>query len=175
MTEETYISLAENLRYVAVEETFRYIQDADDVEDIAQEVMLRIWEKRAGLSSNVKMLNAYAATLARNICLDRHKIKRRHPLLLRLQWFANREDNAQMEIPVHDTPQRQLEQTEAINAYYVAVKKLPYGWQRILRMRGEEEMSYAEIAQILGTSESSVRGTLCKAKKKVLELIKQNR
>jgi len=39
-------------------------------------------------------------------------------------------------------------------------------------MRSEEEMSYAEIASILGTTESSARGTLSKAKAKLLELIK---
>ena len=51
--------------------------------------------------------------------------------------------------------------------------RLPYNWQRILLMRGEEEMSCLQIAQILGTTESSVRGTLSKAKKRMLVLIKQ--
>ena len=50
---------------------------------------------------------------------------------------------------------------------------MPYNWQRILLMRGEEEMSCLQIAQILGTTESSVRGTLSKAKKRMLVLIKQ--
>ena len=36
---------------------------------------------------------------------------------------------------------------------------------------GEEEKSYAEIAEILGTSDSSVRATLCKAKKKIMQYL----
>ncbi|MCQ2259521.1 MAG: sigma-70 family RNA polymerase sigma factor [Bacteroidaceae bacterium] len=66
-----------------------------------------------------------------------------------------------------------MEATESVTVYRQALKRLPYNWQKILVMRGEDEMSYTEIAQILGTTESSVRGTISKAKKKILELIKQ--
>ena len=49
MNNETYISLAKELRHIAVAEAKRYLQDAEDVEDVAQEVMLRIWERREGV------------------------------------------------------------------------------------------------------------------------------
>ena len=70
-----------------------------------------------------------------------------------------------------DTPHRRMELSETANLYLQALNKLPYTWQRILLMRGEEEKSYAEIAEILGTSDSSVRATLCKAKKKIMQYL----
>ncbi|NLV53274.1 MAG: sigma-70 family RNA polymerase sigma factor [Bacteroidales bacterium] len=172
MNEQTFISLAEGLRHIAVAEAQQYISD-DDVEDVAQEVMLRIWERRQDLSPELKMLRPYAATLSRNICHDRYKFKRRHPLL-RLIWYNDKDDEHEAETPSFDTPQRRMEIAEATDIYRTAISKLLYNWQRILTMRGEQEMDYSEIALILGTTESSVRGTLCKAKKKMLELIKQN-
>ena len=173
MNEQIYMSLAEGLRQVAMAEARGYIANADDVEDVAQEVMLRLWEKRAEIQNDSKMLRAYVATMARNVCKDRQKVKRRHPLL-RFLWVTKDDDEDVYEIPSHDTPHKRMEATESITVYRQALKRLPYNWQKILVMRGEEEMSYTEIAHILGTTESSVRGTLSKAKKKILELIKQN-
>ena len=38
-------------------------------------------------------------------------------------------------------------------------------------MREREDMSFAEIAQVLGTSESSCRGMMSKARQRILQLI----
>lgn len=173
MNEQVFISLAEGLRQVAMVEARGYIANADDVEDVAQEVMLRLWEKRAEIQNDSKMLRAYVATMARNVCKDRQKVDRRHPLL-RFLWISKDDVEQVYEIPSHDTPHKRMEVIESVMVYRQALNQLPYNWQKILVMRGEDEMSYTEIAQILGTSESSVRGILSKAKKKMLELIKQN-
>lgn len=45
-----------------------------------------------------------------------------------------------------------------------AVSSLSNKQQAIVRMRNVENLSYAEIAAILGTTESSVRGTLSRAR-----------
>ncbi|MGM9675677.1 MAG: RNA polymerase sigma factor [Bacteroidaceae bacterium] len=66
-----------------------------------------------------------------------------------------------------------MELAETARIYRHAMQQLPYNWRQIMLMRGEEEMSYEQIARILGTTESSVRGTLSKAKKRMLNLIKQ--
>ena len=58
-------------------------------------------------------------------------------------------------------------------AYSKALLQLPTVWQQVLQMRNVEDMSFAEIAAVLGTSESSVRGLLSKARKRMVELIKQ--
>ncbi len=169
---QTYISLADELRRVAAAEAHQYLPDADDVEDVAQEVMLRTWERHQALEANKRMLSAYVAKLSRNLCKDRLKAKHRHPILRFLR--RNRDaDEEPYEPPSLDTPQRRMEWAESERAYRRAMERLPYNWQRILLMRGEKEMSCLQIAQILGTTESSVRGTLSKAKKRMLVLIKQ--
>lgn len=173
MNNDTYISLADDLRHVAVAEAEKHIFTAEDVEDIVQEVMLRVWEKHTMLLPERKMLYAYVAKLARNICLDRKKQKRRHPIL-RLVWRKKHDEEYEYEVPSYDTPHQCLEHKEATKLYSEAVRKLPYTWRMILQMRCEQEKSYAEIAKILGTSDSSVRAMLCKAKKKVLQLVNKN-
>ena len=172
MNSQTYISLAEGLRRVATAEARRYFPDEDDVEDMAQEVMLRTWEKHLVLKPDERMLLAYVATLTRNLCKDKLKVKRRHPVL-RLLWRTKEDEEETYILPSCDTPQSQMELTETARIYRHAMQQLPYNWRQIMLMRGEEEMSYEQIARILGTTESSVRGTLSKAKKRMLNLIKQ--
>ena len=42
----------------------------------------------------------------------------------------------------------------------------------MLRMRNVENMQYADIAKIMGTSESSVRGMISKARMALVQLMK---
>lgn len=172
MDTKTYISLAERFRHLAMTKASQLLQDADEVEDVAQEVLLKMWERHDCLENDAKRLNAYVDTLTRNICLDKRKVKRRHPILRFLWRHDEEETDSEVEIPSFDTPQRRMEEQEASDIYLKALNRLPYHWRAILQMRSEEEMSYAEIASILGTTESSARGTLSKAKAKLLELIK---
>ena len=173
MDTKTYISLAERFRHLAMTKASQLLQDADEVEDVAQEVLMKMWERHDSLENDAKRLNAYVDTLTRNICLDRKKVKRRHPIM-RLLWRHDEEEtDSEMQISSFDTPQRRIEEQEANDIYLKAMNRLPYHWRAILQMRSEEEMSYAEIASILGTTESSARGTLSKAKAKLLELIKK--
>jgi RNA polymerase sigma-70 factor (ECF subfamily) len=72
-----------------------------------------------------------------------------------------------------DTPLRQLETSESDKAFTIAMNRLPYNWQRVMQMRNVENMSFAEIAAVLGTSESSVRGLLSKARTRMVEMINQ--
>lgn len=85
--------------------------------------------------------------------------------------WKNNDEEKECDTLTFDTPHRRMELSETANLYLQALNKLPYTWQRILLMRGEEEKSYAEIAEILGTSDSSVRATLCKAKKKIMQYL----
>jgi RNA polymerase sigma factor (sigma-70 family) len=69
------------------------------------------------------------------------------------------------------TPQQYIEDKEANSIGQRAMSQLPYNWRRIVEMREREDMSFAEIAQVLGTSESSCRGMMSKARQKILQLI----
>ena len=78
MDEQIYIALVPTVRHVVLREAARYLSDEDDAADVAQEVMLKLWQLRGTLSGDKKMLYAYATVLSRNLCLNRLKAKRRH-------------------------------------------------------------------------------------------------
>ena len=70
MDKQTYISLAPLCRSAAEAQAARYVHDEAEREDIVQDVLLKMWEQHELLQSDPQKLKAYAATLARNICLE---------------------------------------------------------------------------------------------------------
>lgn len=175
MDEQTYISLVPSVRHVAMREAVRYLSDEDDVADVTQEVMLKLWQLRDGLSDEKKKLYAYAAVLCRNLCLNRLKAKRRHPLL-RLHHCLAGEREATEEtvyLPASPGPDVMLEASETYRLCQKAVEQLPDKWRIILHMRSDQHMEAEEIARVLGTSAGSVRGMLSKARVRLLTLINQ--
>ena len=61
-------------------------------------------------------------------------------------------------------PQVLLEEQESRQRLKRSIEKLTDKQRAILRMRNVENMTYADIAKIIGSSESSVRGMISKAR-----------
>ncbi len=49
---------------------FRFLNSREESEDVAQEVITRLWEKRSELI-RYKSVEALAMTMTRNLCIDR--------------------------------------------------------------------------------------------------------
>ncbi len=171
MDKITYISRATTLRSIAVATALRYVKDADEAEDVAQEVLLKMWE--AVRTGDVPIHNdeAVASAWAKNLAISHVRAQRRHPLL---RLFRPRDDDeAPDETRLPDTQRADtaLMRNEEERLYCAAMDQLPYVWRTVLCMRQEEEKSFAEIAAILGSTEGSVRGILCKARRRLADTL----
>ena len=174
MDKITYISRATTLRSIAVATALRYVKDADEAEDVAQEVLLKLWEVVCTADEPVSNHEAVVATWAKNLAISHVRAQRRHPLL---RLFRPRDDDeAPDETRLPDLPDTQRADTammrrEEERLYCAAMDQLPYVWRTVLCMRQEEEKSFAEIAAILGSTEGSVRGILCKARRRLADTL----
>lgn len=164
MNKQHFISLVPDLRRTAVGAALAILNDCEEAEDVAQETMLRMWENVERLDEDAGRAKAFAAVTARNLAQNRLRQKRRWSIL-RLLSRHDRETT--------DTPLRRIEASDADSAFSQALQQLPTTWRRVLQMRNIEDMGFTEIAAVLGTSESSVRGLLAKARKRMVELINQ--
>ena len=130
-----------------------HLYSPDDAEDVVQETMTILWVRRNNIPHPDKMLH-FATVVVRNVSIDMLR-KRKRTLTL---------DEMTMEPQNNIDAQSTMEEQEQQLLLKQAVSSLSNKQQAIVRMRNVENLSYAEIAAILGTTESSVRGTLSRAR-----------
>lgn len=144
-------------------------------EDVAGEVLLRLWERHADLHADPEKVSHLASVMARNLSLNHLRQRRRHPIMRIFHRKQNDEDDAFNipDLPAPRTPQQDVEDKETGHIVRCAMTQLPYNWRKVVEMREYEKMSFAEIAQVLGTTESSCRGLMSKARARLVQLITQ--
>lgn len=129
------------------------VGDAENAEEVVQDVFLRIWEKRETLEIT-SSLKSYLFRAVHNGCmnhLERHKKK------VRL-------DEAPLKI-VHqaDTSAPDIQSKELEKAIADALQTLPEQCRRVFELSRFEELKYREIAETLGISVKTVENQMGKA------------
>jgi len=128
-----------------------------DAEDVAQEVMLKLWTMRSRLSA-YRSVEALAIQIGKNICINRLNA-RKHSLD---GAFETMQDAS-------PSPYMQLEAADTIETVARIIERLPETQRMTIRLRDIEGYQPAEIADIMGCEESAVRMNLSRARKKVKE------
>lgn len=127
----------------------RLLGEPDEAETLAQETFCRLMQSDATFADAVSM-RAWLFRVARNLVLDHHKKHR--PRLL------GREPDA--EDPLDAMPAPAVDDVEArdqARAMRGALGELPALYRTTLVLRYLEELSYEEMAEIEGVSQSALR------------------
>jgi RNA polymerase sigma-70 factor (ECF subfamily) len=140
-----------------------YTLTADDCQDLMQEIFLQVWRSLAQFEGR-----ASAATWSYRVALN-----------TALSWQRNqrrRQVNRQPIVEMHEVLEpagdsaAHAENRELIERLYAAIRQLPKG-DAALVLLYLDELSYREIAEVLGISESNVGVKLNRAKKNLAELM----
>ena len=135
------------------------VESPEDAEDILQEAYARLWSKRASLEA-VQNPEAFAVTIVRNLCLDFLRSPRSNSRSEPLEAITR---------PSEDSPDRQVELRDQLRQVRQLIEELPPNQRQVIRLRGMEDCSLEEIAQITGFSDANVRTLLSRARKYIKE------
>lgn len=160
MTDSAFEQQARRLWQKAVDASRSYGAGEAEAEDIAQDVMLRLWQMRAELE-RYHSLEAVAVQAAKRLTLN---LLNRHPRF-------SLADEAVV-VTVDADPSQRLVEKENDAWLEERLKALPTTQHAILYMRQVERRSGEEIARLLGISEASVRTLLARARRRLLEELK---
>lgn len=122
--------------------------------DLAQDIFLKLWERREGLSS-VENFGGYLYTITRNLVHDhlRTKVFRESNRAFLVQYFAAE--------PA--TPERRLEQQELSGRLGAAVERLSPQLKQVFLLHRVEGLSHAEIGQRMGITAFSSKTYMARA------------
>lgn len=145
----------------------RRVHDASEVEDLIQEVFLRI--VRRGASGELEQLEGYVFKTAASVLTDRERRRKVRQ--------AGRHVPFEPEIHAGETPgpERTLIGVETLEAIGVALLELPERTRRVFILRRMEGLSIPEIARRLGVSASAVEKHMLKAVRHILARTRDER
>jgi RNA polymerase sigma-70 factor (ECF subfamily) len=159
MEQEQFIREVAPLRGVVVAYAKRMQSRGDEAEDVAQEVLLKLWDMRRELF-RYRSVRALAIQMTKYVCINRLKVRERY------------EDEPTEGIAAGETasPHRQLEQRDQVAHLTRIIDRLPALQQAVLRMKHIDGLEVEEIARITGCSPEAIRANLSRGRKKVKEL-----
>lgn len=147
------LPLKDKLFRLALRITF----DRAEAEDIVQETMIRVWNKRDEWDE-LGSVEAYCLTVARNLAIDRSEKKDSQTMELTTEVEQT---------PDASSPYDRLVNKERLKLVHRLVGELPEKQQLIMQLRDVEGKSYKEIAAALRLTEEQVKVNLFRARQKV--------
>ncbi len=163
MDEREFEQLATGLRKKAVATCLSCGADAMQAEDVAQDVLLRLWQMRDSLD-RYHSLEALVAVMARNNVVSLHRKDHSVPIMT----MNHKQLPSQL-----ISPDESLISSQEVAWLNETIKRLPSTQYTVLHMRQVECRSFDEIAQRLGIESSTARSLLSRARIKLLDEIKK--
>ena len=146
----------------------KMLGNPSEAEDIAQQVFLRIWRHAKRYRPDAKF-TTYLYTITRNLVFNETRRKSRKKEVS----SDEREENSNRLIEANPDrqPDAELLQAELQRAVDDAIAQLPETQRMAVVLRRYEQLSYEEIAAVLGLSVSAVKSLLFRARTSLREAL----
>ena len=141
----------------------RLLGNAEDAEDMVQEVYMKLWNKRDALP-DVQDVEAYCVTLTKNMCIDR----------LRMAEADKADvDEVPTMLAATDDVEAQVERRDTVEQVKQIIETLPEHQQQVITLRDMEDCSFEEIVEQTGLTAVNIRMLLSRARKTIRERYKK--
>lgn len=145
---------------------YRLLGDHGEADDAVQQVFIRFFEK-TGRLRRARALKTYLARSTTNECIDRlRRLKRRQTISLEGLGAAET-----LALEDAQTPQESIKRKEFAALIKWALAQLSEKQRKVVVLSFTEGLSYAEIAEVLGCEEVTVRTHLHRARKRLQKLL----
>lgn len=150
--------------------TYRYTQNQADAADVVQETFVRVYQSRARYRPKARF-STWLFTIAANLCRNRARWRKRHPTVpLDFSGSDGGEGGGDAEWLADEraeSPDRSLASRETVQAVKAAIGELPHDLKTAMLLFQYEDMSYQEIAEVVGCSPKAVETRLYRARQQL--------
>jgi RNA polymerase sigma-70 factor (ECF subfamily) len=139
------------------------LRSRTDAEDVVQDVFVRVLERRTMLDE-VQQMRVWLVRIAWNLALDRRRRVRPEQM----------EDEFAAQLATKSVgPEQALAEARRMEAVLREIERLPRAERHALLLATVDELGTAEMAEVLGKSESGVRALIFRARKRLRERLGQ--
>ncbi len=144
---------------------FHLVGSKDEAEDLCQEVFLRIYKARKGYRARAKFAT-WLFTIANNLALNYLRRKGRHASV---PLSVGSGSQAISPIGREGTPSAQMRKAELSDVVRDALATLNEDQKIAVLLNKFEDMSYAEIAEVMNRSPEAIKSLLARARNQLRE------
>lgn len=144
-------------------QAYSMLRNAEECRDIVSQVMSRLYERPPRETDDENALAAYLSRAVRSRCIDyieHQEVEHRARMLYPLEMNQDNTDDNSREMRINDI-------------WLFINQHLTQQTRRVLMLRYEEEMTYAEVAEQLHISVSAVNKHIYEGLKKLREHFKK--
>lgn len=160
-----FTTLVEKYKQPILNLAWRTVGDPTEAEDLAQNVFVQAWKSADRYQAAAKF-STWLFTIARNLCFNEIRRRVRHPAESLDQTWDDSEEQ-----PMHQVVDKkvvvapdELLRGELEDKVDAAVMALPENQRLALLLCRQEELSYEEIAEVLGCSLSATKSLIHRAR-----------
>jgi RNA polymerase sigma-70 factor, ECF subfamily len=139
------------------------LRSQTEAEDVVQDVFVRVLEHRRTLAG-VRDMRVWLVRIAWNLAIDRRRRKRPEQMD---EVFAR--SLVASSVPAD----KALDEAERMKTVLLELERLPKVERNVLLLSAIDELGTAEMAEVLGRSESAVRALLFRARARLRERLEE--
>ena len=164
---DAFAALVRQFQHPIYQFVLRLVRRTSTADDLSQEVFIRMW-RHLGEIESADLLHGWLRRVAANAVIDhwrKEEVRKR-----RLQRVR--------EHPVARytlKPSSRMETSEAFDTVRAALDELPVRLRSVLLLRTIEELSYEEVAEVLGLSVHAVRSRLFRARQELHKSLRRKK
>jgi len=165
--DEAWRELVDQLGQRVYSVAYHFSLKREDAEELSQEIFLKIFENLHRYDGSYPLL-AWVVSLARNLCIDRYRRKKRE----RSFRFVSDEVVAPL-LTSGDDPAAEAVRKERTKLLYWALGEIPEDLAEILVLRDLEGLAYDEIGKALDLPDGTVKSRLFRARAEVARRVRE--
>jgi RNA polymerase sigma-70 factor (ECF subfamily) len=160
-----FTQLVEKYKQPIMNLVWRTVRDETEAEDITQNVFVQAWKSAPRYQATAKF-STWLFTIARNLCLNEFRRRSRHPAESLDQMRDDSDDQPMFQVVDKRVraAQDEMLQGELEHKVDAAIGALPENQRIALALCRQEELSYEEIADVLGCSLSATKSLIHRAR-----------
>lgn len=154
-------ALVDKYKQPVINLVYRTLPDAIEAEDLAQNVFLQVFKSAHRYEVSARF-STWLFTIARNLCLNEIRRRSRHQAESMEATFLEAEEGParQYEDANMTSPPDELMREELYQLVEAAVEGLPESQRTAILLYQRDEMSYEDIASVLGCSLAATKSLI---------------